>query len=310
MDTTPSLRSILCAVDFSEPSRQALRWAIAIANEWSSRLTVLTAVDPLLAEAARARFALDLVTTDVDPALRHFVDATANGASAKRARPELIAQIGEAAAVVLSEAARLQADLIVIGTHGLSGLKKLMLGSTAERVLRKATVPVLAIPPAALPATVSDTGGPLLAVRAVLAASDFSRPATRALQYAAAIARRLNARLFLTHVVSPLNVSSEFQRYVEGIDEHATARARTMLEAQGCDVLGPQPVETLVELGRPADRIASIGRDRGAGLIVMGLASEQGAHAGRPGAIAYRVLCQSHVPVLVVPPQTPATRTG
>jgi nucleotide-binding universal stress UspA family protein len=114
----------------------------------------------------------------------------------------------------------------------------------------------------------------------------------------------------LTHVVSPLNVSAEFQRYVEGIDEHATARARTMLEAQGCDVLGPEPVETVVELGRPADCIASIARDRGAGLIVMGLASEHGAPAVRPGAIAYRVLCQSHVPVLVVPPQTPATRTG
>jgi nucleotide-binding universal stress UspA family protein len=59
-------------------------------------------------------------------------------------------------------------------------------------------------------------------------------------------------------------------------------------------------IELVADTGSPAERITSIARDRGAGLIVLGLASEK-EHAVRPGVIAYRVLCQSHVPVLVVP---------
>jgi nucleotide-binding universal stress UspA family protein len=71
-----ALRSILCPVDFSEQSRHALRWAEAIASRHKSRLIVLTAVDPLLAEAAKVRLGLDLVTTETEPALRQFVTAT------------------------------------------------------------------------------------------------------------------------------------------------------------------------------------------------------------------------------------------
>jgi len=297
-----NLRSILCPVDFSDASRQALRWAIAIAGEWNSHLTVLTAVDPLLAEAARARFALDLVKADVEPALRQFVGA-ATDVRADDANPELVVQIGKAASVVLNAADRLHPDLIVIGTHGLSGLKKLVLGSTAEGVLRKATVPVLAVPLGDRSALMADAGMPRLAIKVVLATSDFTRAASCALRCAAAVAQRLNARLLLAHVVSPLSVQAEFGRYVEGVDEQAVTRARAMLEAQACDVVGPERAEAVVELGGPADRIASIAGDQGAGLIVMGLASEEGALAVRPGAVAYRVLCQSHVPVLVVPRQ-------
>ena len=55
-----TLRSILCPVDFSDQSQEALRWAVALAAQHRSRLTVLTAVDPLLAQAAKARLNLDL----------------------------------------------------------------------------------------------------------------------------------------------------------------------------------------------------------------------------------------------------------
>ncbi len=303
-----NLRSILCPVDFSDASRQALRWAIAIAGEWNSRLTVLTAVDPLLSEAARARFALDLVKADVEPALREFVTTTGGSTAAGSANPELVVQIGEASSVVLAAADRLAPDLIVMGTQGLSGFKKLVLGSTAERVLRRATVAVLAVPPADPSAIVSAAGGPRLELTAVLAASDFSDAANRAAQYAAAIAQRLNARLVFAHIVSPLNVPAEFQRYVKGVDEHATKHARALLESQRGDISGSDRAEVVVELGSPADGIASVAREQGAGVIVMGLASEKGTHAVRPGAIVYRVLCQTHVPVLVVPLQTVVSR--
>jgi nucleotide-binding universal stress UspA family protein len=69
----PTLRSILCPVDFSDHSRRALSWGAALASRYRSRLTVLTAVEPLLAEAARVRLNLDLAKAETEPALREFV---------------------------------------------------------------------------------------------------------------------------------------------------------------------------------------------------------------------------------------------
>jgi nucleotide-binding universal stress UspA family protein len=296
-----NIRSILCPVDFSDASRQALHWAAAIASEWRSQLTVVTAVDPLLAEAARARFARDLVKEDVEPALRDFVDAVPAGPD-RGAGTTLVAEIGDPASVALAAAGRVGADLIVMGTHGLSGLKKIVLGSTAERVLRKTTIPVLAVTASEAGARIAEGAGRrVLQIEAVLAATDFSDAAIRATGQAAAIAQRLNARLILAHVVTPLSVPGEFQQYVLGVDEQVSADARAQLEAQGRTLPVAVQTEIVVEIGRPADRISSIARDRGAGLIVMGLTSEKDANAVRPGAIAYPVVWQSHVPVMVVP---------
>jgi nucleotide-binding universal stress UspA family protein len=75
------LRSILTAVDFSEHSRHALRWAGAVAARFRSRLTVISVVDPLLAEAARIRLDQDLAKTETETALREFVAATWSGAA-------------------------------------------------------------------------------------------------------------------------------------------------------------------------------------------------------------------------------------
>jgi len=69
-------RSILSPVDFSEQSRHALRWAAAFAARFGSRLTVVSVVDPLLAEAARVRLGQDLATEETEPALREFVAST------------------------------------------------------------------------------------------------------------------------------------------------------------------------------------------------------------------------------------------
>ena len=79
------------------------------------------------------------------------------------------------------------------------------------------------------------------------------------------------------------------------------ASARTALKTLAGQLCGTGACEDLVVLGHPAEMIGSIARDRGTELVVMGLSSEGGIFAPRPGSIAYRVLCSSTVPVLVVP---------
>lgn len=89
---------------------------------------------------------------------------------------------------------------------------------------------------------------------------------------------------------------------VQDSDETRAATARAKLHALA-EEIGSQHYEEVVASGRPAEVITSIALDREAQRIVMGLGSEQGAFAPRPGSIAYRVLSSATLPVLVVPPR-------
>jgi nucleotide-binding universal stress UspA family protein len=120
-------------------------------------------------------------------------------------------------------------------------------------------------------------------------------------KYAAALARQVPATLTLAHVVEPLNVPPQWRFILEQSDETRVADARARLNAAQEQFCGSDGCEAVVSVGRPADLIASLAADQRASLIVMGLNSDQGPLAPRPGSIAYRVLCSTTVPVLVVP---------
>jgi nucleotide-binding universal stress UspA family protein len=144
--TSPALslafRSILCAVDFSTTSAAALRYAAALARVRRARLSVVFAADPLLSAAAAydARGLTDTTKTE----LRHFVRTTLGPSAAGRVR--LLVGTGTPARTVLAMADRIRADLVVTGTHGLTGLRKAFFGSTAEGLLRRSALPVLVVP--------------------------------------------------------------------------------------------------------------------------------------------------------------------
>jgi nucleotide-binding universal stress UspA family protein len=294
-----TLRSILCPIDFSEQSQNALRWAIALGVKHQSRLIVLNAVDPLLAQAARARYGLDLPKAETEPAVREFVQASLpKGASWA---PNLMTEVGvgDAGDVILEAADREKADLIVMGTHGPSGVRKLFLGSTTERVLRHTRKPVLAVPGSDVPVSLH-ADAPRFRLKRILAATDFSEGSAGAVQWAADLARTFGVELVIVHAVAPVVVPTRWQPYIELADEERLAQARERLKQW----LGDLPIkaqgDVVVAADRPAEAIASAAADKGAGLVVLGLFGERAAFAPRPGSIAYRVLCTSNVAVLVV----------
>ena len=297
-----SLRSILCPVDFSEQSRHALRLAQAIAQRNQSRVTVVSAIDPLLAEAAKSRLGLDLAKSDTEPALREFVAATSHDGTAWLASGSVDVKVGKAEDVILDAASRTSADLIVMGTHGLGGIRKWVLGSTTERVLRRTPVAVLAVPPPVASAAPT-APSPAQEAGPVLMATDFSETAARALRWAASLARESGSPLLIVHVIEPIVVASRWEAYVERPSEARLAEARTQLQELAKQSAAAPSSQCLVEVGRPADTIASVAEARRAGMIVMGLVSGPGTLGARPGSIAYRVLCLAPTPVLVVPPQ-------
>ena len=137
-----SFRSILCPVDLSATSRAAARTAAVMAGRFKAKLIVVFVDDPLLSQAA-ARFDEDEITRRTQAEVTKFV-LKAIGPLI-RCTYEIVN--GDPAEEILKAARRLGADLIVMGTQGHRGPKRLFFGSTADAVLRRSTIPVLVVPP-------------------------------------------------------------------------------------------------------------------------------------------------------------------
>src|SRR5690242_9776298 len=177
------IRRILCPVDFSDCSRRALDHAAAIAQWYQSTVTLLhvSAPVPISAYATVAPMMPPTLVSgenrnDVLETMKRFATAV-DGTGVP-----LTFEFGEgdAANEIVSGAATGKTDLIVMGTHGRSGFERLVLGSVAEKVLRKAGSPVLTVPP-----RVADTAAPPHAIfKRILCAVDFSDCSMRALDYA------------------------------------------------------------------------------------------------------------------------------
>ena len=140
------IQRILAPVDFSESTTLLLEWATHLALEHTATLTLLHAYHlPVeFQQIEGAYLPPDFwasVRTDAEQSLARLAEPLlAQGLEVDTALCE-----GYAGSVIIEEAARREIDLIVIGTHGLSGLKHLLLGSIAERVVHRAHCPVLSV---------------------------------------------------------------------------------------------------------------------------------------------------------------------
>jgi nucleotide-binding universal stress UspA family protein len=293
-----TLHSVLCLVDFSEQSRQALRWASTIAQHRGGEMTVLSVVEPLLAQAAGIRLGVDLAREETEPALREFVEATLTEHQRQASHVRMEVKVGNPSEVILETARRLNDGLIVMGTHGLGGFRKLLLGSTTEQVLQRTEWPVLAVPGGAVnPPAVAAPG---VQLKKILLATDFRASALAATQWATDLASEINVPLVFAHVVDPVVVPAEWQSLVAEFESDRVASGRRMLDRLSASVRHAHH-ERVVSVGRPADTIASLAAEYGVGLVVMGLAHDEDSELRRPGSIAYRVLRLAHVAVVVVP---------
>jgi nucleotide-binding universal stress UspA family protein len=134
-----SIRTILHPTDLSEESGSAFQVASSLARDYGAELVLLTVYPPPLNGAeAVDRTRPDGIEEDLLTQLRGLkVDPAV--------RVEYRAEKGWPADVILTVARSVRADLIVLGTHGRSGVRRLLMGSTAERVSRKAACPVVTV---------------------------------------------------------------------------------------------------------------------------------------------------------------------
>lgn len=294
---------MLCPIDFSSASRTALRYATAIAERFRAGLLLLTVNDPLLAEAAEMRAGPDWLAVDTERELRRFFDQTFEHKTVSPVDVERLVTTGHPAQEILRVARDRQCELIVMSTHGLTGLRKLFFGATTERVLRETSIPVL-VTPAVEPAPLylSDVRQ---FVGRLLVPVDLTAASQHQLDVAAALASAVDVPLLLTHVVEPMRLPPPA---VGRLDVDVERRSRSDRALTDLEASLPMTVrhEALTVYGDPAEEIAKLARERQVGLIVIGLHAS--AMTGpRMGSVTYRVLCLSQTPVLALPPVVAAS---
>ena len=138
---------ILCAVDFSEYSAYALRYAVAFARDFDARLELVHVLElPFMPTYAMAGLPeLSLPTDRLEEEVRKHMDELVEEVRTDHERVSGTVRIGSAFLEIIQYARELEADLIVIGTHGHSGLSHILIGSVAEKVVRKAPCAVLSV---------------------------------------------------------------------------------------------------------------------------------------------------------------------
>jgi nucleotide-binding universal stress UspA family protein len=294
-----TVRSILCPVDFYPQSRKALQYALALARRFGSRLTVMFVNDPLLIAAANA----------ADRGQRRFVDRT-NAELARLVKQltptgrrehesvALIVSVGNPAEEILRETKRLRSDFVVMASHGLSGIRKVLSGSTTEQVLRRATVPVLAIPPSiGSRPTVGRTIEFARVIAPIDLAGEWHSDAIRAAKFAG----EFDAPLLLVHVLARVQTLPWLRSAAHSNERRRIEKAQAALERVRTKLFADLPsMSTLVVVGDPAHEIARLTNRRGS-LVVMSLRGTAGVRGMRRGSIAYHVLTHSTTPVLALP---------
>jgi nucleotide-binding universal stress UspA family protein len=278
--------NILFPTDFSDASTAALPYAQAFAKTYGARILVTHAVmprPPIFLPMELVPLEMDGEWYDARDRLSHFLDNDA----LKGTLHEGITGRGELWNVLDEVIQRHDIDLIIVGSHGKHGLKKLVLGSDAEQIFRKSRRPVLTIGPKVVPQEEN------AAFRTIVFATDFSAGSLQALPYARSLAEENQAKLILLHVI-PL-VSLQHQ---EPVSENAYQRLRELIPSEAADWCCP---ECIVRLEFPAEGILNLAREEHADLIVMGVhKGTPFASTHLPWAIAYEVVCDAPCPVLTV----------
>jgi len=279
--------NILVPTDFTGASENALAYARAFAKDYGSRIFVTHAVAP----NPPIFFPMEPVPPDLDG---EWADAQSELDKFLRSEPrtdilqEGILERGELWNVLDDVIHRHSIDLIVLGSHGRRGLKKMVLGSGAEQIFRNARCPVLTVGP-----NVPQPSSEVIEFKHIIFATDFSDGSLKALPYALSLAEENQASLTLLHVLPLVPMQQEI--YLSGGTEK---RLEALVPPDAKDWC---QVSAVVSFEFPAEGILHLANIQSADLIVMGVhkhASRVAAHL--PWAIAYEVVCHAPCPVLTV----------
>jgi nucleotide-binding universal stress UspA family protein len=289
------VKFILCPLDFSEFSIRAYRHALSLAEHYRAKLVAQHVVEiwrhPSASFAATANL-YDEYCQSLRGNGREQLQEFVKKHTYNEVQPELVVDEGIAADSILACAHEQKSDLIVMGTHGLRGFDRLMLGSVTDRVMRKATCPVLAVrePPPDLVAASQERPSPHRLDR-ILACTDFSEDSERALNYAISATAEYDAELTLLHVIEKVPSAAK----TEEVIAEATGQLDKLILPE---TRKARKIKTSVRFGNPYNQIIQFAQEDRTDLLTMGVRGRGALDIAVFGSTTYRVMQLGPCPVL------------
>lgn len=275
------LRNILFATDFSESSRRALRYAEALAEKFGARICLCHAMTPTALAVGAPEAAAYLYEAEYEGSQRDLTNLL-RVEEEKGLDIDSVLEPGLLKDVLTSAIARKSIDLVVAGTHGRTGVNRLLLGSSAEEICRSASCPVLTVGPWLVTPN-------KIQFRRILVPTDLSAESMRVLPYVLGIAQQYQSAITVLNVI-PLNRGAS--------DTKVAAKAKALaMEAALQHKLAHYKHEFLVDFGDTAETILRVSREKKAELIALGIRKTFGGPHLR-SSIAYRVMGGANCPVL------------
>jgi nucleotide-binding universal stress UspA family protein len=298
-----AIRTVLVPLDGSELAEKGLQVGIDLARAVSAQLVLVRATFALDSAGLSGAEAAVLATAKEDNDLRqgqHAMDELRSRLAQQGVVAQTVTSRGSPAAVIVDVAARHQADLIVMTTHGHAGMERLMFGSVAAEVLRHAPIPLLVVPPAIRPDWCANHPHRFLVL------VDGSPLSERVLEPAGLLGRTLDAEIVLLTVLDPPPVSTYAHM------PHLAAQLREQERRQGHDYLDSlrgrltadqASVRTRVLLARDTSQaIRNVATEERCDGIAMASHGRGGLSRLLLGSIAADLVREATTPMLIVGP--------
>jgi nucleotide-binding universal stress UspA family protein len=282
------VKNVLFATDFSRYSNAALPYALAIAHQYGVKLFGVHVLSP---EAYLLAAEGWVPALDQQEEQRH-VDASRFEQQLRGVPHEVMSPVGDIADVIFRLVNDNQIDLLVLGTHGRSGLPKVFLGSVAEKIFRQSPIPVLTVGP-----HVPRGNHSVAEFNKIVFATNFSDQSEAALPYAVSFAQQHQTHLYALHVLECAHAGTV---NLEADMQFATRRMREMFPPDTGLCFEPR---FFVEPGKASEKIREFATKHGADLIVIGIGAPTHGlgtltHFGH--SLAQEIVAYATCPVLTV----------
>ena len=284
-----SISKIMVTTDFSEISDRALDYAIALARRYDARIYLAHVITPDPFQFAEPQLAQATYEKVRQAAEEGITDILISG-KLRGVPHEVLMEEGNVWPCLESLIVRNEIDLVVVGTHGRGKVQKLLIGSVAEEIFRKADCAVLTVGPA-----VKNPNAKEVELNHILFATDFGPGAEKAAAYAFSLAQEHNATLTLLHVIES----------AAAYTEESVARQREINVVRMKQLMPPgsenwcRP-EFRATFGAAVEEILTAARESKADLIVMGAKARKSLAGHAPLTIAYNVVTKAPCPVITV----------
>lgn len=290
------IHRILCPIDFSEFSEHALTYAMRLSARYGAKLHVLHVMPPPATVNSAAAGSREMTMRNLQAA----VDA--RWIEGAQVTTEVL-ESAEPIECILDSAGAFEADLVVTGSHGRSGVQRVLLGSVVEALLHRCDRPMLTVP-SHLDSSYENQP---VAFERIVCAVDFSEPSLNALAYALAIAEESEARLTLLHVIAvppellaphPESPGFNVDRIRSEAEAASLTRLRSLIPEHARDYC---TIETAVLEGGVSRHLLQMANTRRADLLVLGVRQRNPFDLAFFGSNSKDLVRQAHCPVLVVP---------